>query len=282
MEIIREQTFGGERPLFGIKNTLLENIEITDGESGLKFCRDIEAEGCRFFGKYPLWHVDGSHIRNCYFAAGSRSAIWYSKRMLMEDCVIDGPKFFREMDGLVLRNVKINDADETFWKVKVLRLNNVSLHGGTYPFMFCEDIDIDGLESDSLYVFQYVKRAVIRNARIITKDSFWETEDVTVYDSHIEGEYLGWHSKNLRLVRCHIAGEQPLCYCKNLILEDCTFDEACDRIFEDSEVNATISGHITEIKNPLSGKIVCGSVGKITYDEFAENTDKCEIIQTDL
>lgn len=281
MKLIKDQTFGGERPLFGIEDTRLEGITITDGESGIKFCRNVEADGCKFYGKYPWWHVDGSHIRNCYFAPGSRSAIWYSNRMTMEDCRIDGPKFFREMNGLTLRRVEITDADETFWKVQNLRIEDVKLHDGTYPFMFCEDIEADGLESDSNYVFQYVKRAVVRNAKIVTKDSFWETEDVTVYDSVLDGEYLGWHSKNLRLVRCHIAGEQPLCYCKNLILEDCTFDEACDRIFEESEVNATIKGHVSEIKNPLSGRIVCGSVGCITYDEFAKNTDKCEIIQTD-
>lgn len=281
MKNIKDQTFGGERPLFGIEDTRLENITIEDGESGIKFCRNIEADGCKFYGKYPWWHVDGSHIRNCYFAPGSRSAIWYSNRMLMEDCRIDGPKFFREMNGLELRRVEITDADETFWKVRNLRIEDVKLHDGTYPFMFCEDIEADGLESDSKYVFQYVKRAIVRNAKILTKDSFLETEDVTVYDSVLDGEYLGWHSKNLRLVRCHIAGEQPLCYCKNLILEDCTFDSACDRVFEDSEVNATIRGHVAEIKNPLAGRIVCGSVGRITYDEFARNTDKCEIIETD-
>ena len=147
--------------------------------------------------------------------------------------------------------------------------------------MFCEDIDIDGLESDSKYVFQYVKNAVVRNARITTKDSFWETENVTVYDSVLDGEYLGWHSENLRLVRCHIAGEQPLCYCKGLVLEDCTFDVACDRIFEESDVNARILGSVTEIKNPLSGRIECGRVEHITYDEFAKNTDKCVIVETE-
>ena len=210
MKLIKDTSFGGERPLFALKNARLENVTITEGESGLKFCRNLEADSCHFYGKYPWWHVDKSLITNCYFAAGARSAVWYSNDMTMRDCVIDAPKLFREMDGLSLENVQINDADETFWKVRNLKVKNVVLREGTYPFMFCENVDVDGLESDSKYVFQYVKNAVIRNARIVTKDAFWETENVTIYDSVLDGEYLGWHSKNLRLVRCKISGEHSL------------------------------------------------------------------------
>ncbi len=65
--------------------------------------------------------------------------------MVMKDCTIDGPKFFREMRNLELENVSINDADETFWKVDGLKLKNVKLHDGTYPFMFSKNIFVDGL-----------------------------------------------------------------------------------------------------------------------------------------
>jgi len=274
MNIIKDQTFGGERPLFGIQDTRLENITITDGESGIKFCRNLEAAGCRFYGKYPWWHVDGSLITDCYFAAGSRSAIWYSDNMTMRDCVIDGPKFFREMKNLTLENVTINDADETFWNANGLRIKNVKLHEGTYPFMNCSDIYVDGLESDSKYVFQYCRNVEIHNARITTKDSFWECENVTIYDSLLDGEYLAWHSKNVRLVRCHIAGEQPLCYMDGIILEGCTFDPACDRAFEDSRnIEADIRGTISEIKNPISGNINADAVTRITYDQYALGRD---------
>ena len=277
---IIDQTFGGERPLFAIRDTRLENVTIDEGESGIKCCQDIEVDHCRFIGKYPLWHVDRSLVTDCFFEVGSRSAIWYSNDMTMRDCVIDAPKFFREMQGLVVENVQLNDADETFWKVKDLKLRNVSLHEGTYPFMFCENIDVDGLKSDSKYVFQYVKNAVIRNAHIVTKDAFWETENVTIYDSFLDGEYLGWHSKNLRLVRCHIGGEQPLCYIDGITLEDCTFDAACDRAFEDStNINATIHGTITEIKNPVSGRIVAEKIGKVTLDEHLKQPACCEIVE---
>ena len=277
MEIIKDKEFGGERPLFGLENTRLEGITIVDGESGIKCCRNMEATDCKFYGKYPWWHVDGSLIENCYFAVGSRSAIWYSNDMVMRHCVIDGPKFFREMNNLTLEDVTINDADETFWGVSNLKVKSLTLHEGTYPFMHCENVEVDGLKSDAKYVFQYCKNVVVRNAEIVTKDSFWECENVTVYDSELDGEYLAWHSKNVRLVNCHIAGEQPLCYVKDLVLENCTFDAACDRAFEDSEVEADIRGAITEIKNPITGHIVADEIGRITYDQYAKQPNNCKI-----
>jgi hypothetical protein len=278
MELIKDKSFGGERPLFGIKNTRLENITITDGESGIKCCENIECTGSKFYGKYPWWHVDKSLITNCYFDPKSRSAIWYSNDMVMKDTIIDAPKLFREMNNVELENVKINDADETFWRIDGLKLKNVELHNGTYPFMFSSNIYVDGLTSDAKYVFQYCKNVEIHHAKINTKDSFWECDNVVVYDSELNGEYLAWHSKNVRLVRCHISGEQPLCYVDNLVLEDCTFDAECDRAFEDStNINATIKGAITNIKNPISGRIVADKISSVTYDEFAKGHE-CEII----
>lgn len=279
MKLIKDQSFGGERPLFGIEDTRLENITITDGESGIKQCKNVEAANCRFYGKYPWWHVDGARIDNCYFALGSRSAIWYTDNLVMRNSRIDGPKFFREMKNVELENVVITDADETFWKVDGLKLKNVELHGGTYPFMFSKNIYVDGLKSDSKYVFQYCQNVEIHNADILTKDAFWECENVTIYDSTLDGEYLGWHSKNIRLVRCHLAGEQLLCYGENIVLEDCTFDAACDRVFEYSTVEADIKGHIEEIKNPTSGHITADSIGRVTIDQYFRQPGNCIITE---
>jgi len=279
MDLIKNRTFGGERPLFAIRDTKLYNVTITEGESGIKCCKNIVAEQCRFIGKYPWWHVDGSLITNCVFEVGARSAIWYSSNMVMRDTVIHAPKLFREMRNVELENVTFNDADETLWRIDGLKVKNVTMHEGTYPFMFCNDVYVDGLNTDSKYVFQYCKRVEVHHALITTKDSFWECEDVAIYDSEINGEYLGWHSKNLKLVRCHITGEQPLCYVDNLILEDCTFGEDCDRMFEDTILQAQIKGTVTNIKNPRSGRIVVDSVGSITIDENILPPADCVIIQ---
>lgn len=282
MELIKDKSFGGERPLFGLHDTVLDNITITDGESAIKMCKNIECRNSKFYGKYPWWHVDGSLITNCYFDPKSRSAIWYSNDMVMKDTVIDAPKLFREMKNVELENVKINDADETFWRIDGLKLKNVELHGGTYPFMFSKNIYVDGLVSDAKYVFQYCQNVEVHHANIATKDSFWECGNVTVYDSEIHGEYLAWHSWNVRFVRCHFSGEQLLCYADHVVLEDCTFDAACDRVFEDcTNIDATIKGGITNIKNPISGRIVADKIGSITYDEYAKGHET-EIVDKSL
>ena len=279
MESISKQHFEGERPLFAKHHLRLEQVTIGDGESAIKECSDIEAEDCRFWGKYPFWHVHGFRINRCQFDVGARSALWYSDHLDMRNTRIDGPKMFREMSDLYMENVTINDADETFWRCRNVEARNLELHEGTYPFMFSDNIRIDGLKSDSKYVFQYCKNVELHNAHIVTKDSFWECENVTIYDSLLDGEYLAWHSKNVRLVNCHLAGEQLLCYADQLVLENCTFDQACDRVFEYSNVEASIRGHIENIKNPISGHVVADSIGSITIDEHVSQPNNC-IIET--
>lgn len=277
MKLIANTEFGGERPLFASHDLHIDNVTIREGESAIKECSNIVATNCRFEGNYPFWHVHGFTIKDCYFAVGGRSALWYSDHLKMQDTVIDAPKMFREMNDIEIENVEMNDADEVFWRCERISVKNLKLHGGTYPFMFSTGISVDGLESDSKYVFQYVKDVVIRNAKITTKDAFWEVENVTIYDSELNGEYLGWHSKNLRLVNCHISGEQPLCYAHDLKLENCTFDASCDRAFEYSTLDADICGAITNIKNPTSGRIVADSIGSVTRDENIKAPADCEI-----
>jgi hypothetical protein len=127
------------------------------------------------------------------------------------------------------------------------------------------------------YSFQYAKDVVIRNADMDTKDAFWEAEDVTVYDSRINGEYLGWYSKNLHLVNCKIGGTQPLCYCENLVLENCVFEEDADLAFEYSDVEASIIGPVTSVKNPRTGRINADSYGEVVLDGNIKAPADCEI-----
>lgn len=277
MEIIKDKEFGGERPLFASHGIELDNVTIHAGESALKCCTDVVARNCRFEGKYPFWHVRGFVVEHCLFTPGARAALWYSSGLRMTDTQVDAPKMFREMDGIEMERVNIPDAQETLWHCRNVRMRDVDVRNADYLFMHSENIDIDRYRQEGNYSFQYCRNVEIRNAEIHSKDAFWNTENVTVYDSTLSGEYLGWHSRGLRLVRCRIAGTQPLCYCEGLVLEDCTFDTDADLVFEDSDVRATILSPVTSIKNPRTGSITLPSVGELILDANILPPADCKI-----
>ena len=70
-----------------------------------------------------------------------------------------------------------------------------------------------------------------------------------------------------------------LCYAHDLIIENCTFGEDCDRMFEYSTLQADIKGKVTNIKNPRTGRIVCDGVGSVTIDDNIKAPANCEIIE---
>lgn len=280
MEVIKDQFFEGERPLYARHGLYIENVVIGVGESSLKEGSDIEAVRCEFKGKYPFWECRNFTVRDCIFREGARSALWYSKGCKMVDTLIEAPKMFRRIEDVDLERVKIPNGQETFWDCRGIKLSDVEIYKADYLFMHCEDVDIDRYKQQGNYSFQYARNVVIRNAHMDSKDALWESENVTVYDSYINGEYLAWYSKNLRLVNCRIGGTQPLCYCEGLVLENCTFDEDADLAFEYSTVEATVKGHVVSIKNPTSGHITVDSVGEIIIDENLKAPGNCRICTT--
>lgn len=277
MEIIENKEYGGERPLFAAHDLRLEGVVIHAGESALKCSTGIVAEDCRFEGKYPFWHTTDFEVRRCLFTPGARAALWYSRNLVMTDTLVEAPKMFREMHNLSLKNVQIPDAQETLWHCSGLRLENVEVANADYLMMHCSDIYIHNYRQQGNYSFQYCRDVEIHNAHIDSKDAFWNTERVSVYDSEITGEYLGWHSRDLRLVRCRISGTQPLCYAHGLVLEDCTFAPDCDLAFEDSELQASISGNITSVKNPRTGHIIADGIGQTILDQHLLAPGDCTI-----
>jgi len=281
MKLIKNQEFGGERPLYTAHDLRLENVTIHVGESSIKESGNIEAEHCRFEGKYVFWECRGFKVNDCYFAESARSSLWYSHNVQMENCQVDAPKMFRRMTGIEVYNCQFPNALETFWDCSDIRLNNVSIAKADYLFMHCSNIRIDNYRQDGNYGFQYTKNVEIHNAIINSKDAFWEAENVTIYDSELNGEYLAWYGKNIRLVRCHLTGEQLLCYVDGLILEDCTFGPDANLNFEYSHVEATIKGDITSIKNPSSGHImVDGHIGELIIDNNQKEPRSCTITST--
>jgi len=276
-QLIKNQEFEGERPLYCAHGLRLEGVTIHAGESAIKEASDITAVGCRFEGKYPFWETDRFSIDHCEFTEGARAAIWYSRNAQMTHCQVDAPKMFREMDHLVIEHTQFSNALETLWHCRDVVLRDVTIDHGDYLFMHSQDIKIDGYKHQGNYAFQYCKNLEISNAVIHAKDSFWGSENIVVRDSIIVGEYLAWYSKNLRLINCTIGETQPLCYAEGLVLENCKFMPDADLAFEYSDVQADVRSHVASIKNPTTGRITVDSVGEIILDENRKAPADCVI-----
>lgn len=277
MKTIRNEEFGGERPLYASRDLEVEGITVHEGESAFKESSGILARSSVFEGRYPFWCCNGVSLEGCRFTEDSRAPIWYSSDVRMKDCDVEAPKILRELDGISIEGCRFPKAVETLWDCRDVKISRSSFSGADYFCSRCRGLRIEGLQLKGKYTFQYCRDVEIRDSVLDTKDAFWEAEGVTIYDSLVKGEYLGWYSRGLRLVRCRIAGTQPLCYARGLVLEDCTFDPDADLAFEYSEVEATIKGSVTSVKNPLTGHIKADSYGSIILDENIKAPGDCVI-----
>ncbi|MCI9032296.1 MAG: DUF3737 family protein [Clostridia bacterium] len=266
---IEGKTYGEERALYGLRDTLVKNCRIEgeeDGESAFKECKDISLENCFLSLRYPLWHVDGFELEDCVMTDGCRAALWYDNGGKIRASRLGGIKAVRECKGIELEKCKIV-SPEFGWQSEDITVKKSEIIS-EYAFLHTRGLRLEEVDLKGKYTFQYTKDVVIRKSRLDTKDAFWHASGVTVEDSLVKGEYLGWYSDNLTFIRCHIVGTQPLCYCKNLRLIDCT-TEGCDLSFEYSDVEASIDGRVDSIKNPKSGTVIVDSVGETLYTDDA-------------
>ena len=139
-------------------------------------------------------------------------------------------------------------------------------------------IRVNGFSLDGNYSFDGVKNAEVRSARMLTKDAFWNSENVTVYDSFISGEYLGWNSKNLTFENCTIESLQGMCFIENLVMRNCTLLNTT-LAFEYSSVDAELSGRVDSVFNPASGRITADEIGELILDPDRIDPEKTEITE---
>ncbi len=280
MEIISDKVFGEERALYHLTDATVKNCRFEgrrDGESALKEARNVDVLSCVFRLRYPLWHTDSFRLRDSEMTDTCRAPLWYSKNGVISGCALGGVKTLRECENIRLENSTVHSV-EFGWNCRSVEIENCAA-SSEYFLMRCRDVKIRNLTMSGKYSFQYVENMTVENASLDTKDAFWHARNVTVKNSVINGEYLGWYSENLTLENCEITGTQPLCYCRSLRLINCRMKKA-DLAFEYSDVTAEVEGRIDSVKNPLSGSVTAGKIGKIILDSPVYEC-RCEIRQTE-
>ena len=142
-------------------------------------------------------------------------------------------------------------------------------------------MEIDGLVLDGNYSFDGVKNSVIRNSTLLTKDAFWNTENVTVENCFISGEYLGWNAKNLTLIGCTIESLQGMCYIDHLVMKDCKLINTT-LAFEYSSVDAEITSKVDSVLNPGSGTIRAERIDRLIIEKDYCDEEKTRILCDDI
>lgn len=275
MKEITQQILTGERALYETHDAKITYCTFENGESPLKESSNLEVDNCLFKWKYPFWYTQHVKVTNSALFDMARAGIWYVEDFTMEDTVVEAPKNFRRVNGLVLKNVNLPNAAETLWQCKNVKLQNVTAKGD-YFAMNSTDLEIENLTLTGNYSFDGGKNIVVRNSRLLSKDAFWNAENVTVYDSFISGEYLGWNSKNITLVNCTIESLQGMCYIQNLTMKNCRLVNTT-LAFEYSEGDVEIKGKVESVFNPKGGTIKADIIGELIMDERRIVIDQTKI-----
>ncbi len=275
MKTVKQEYLSGERALFNSKDLEVIDCIFDDGESPLKESSNLKITNSIFKWKYPLWYCHNVEATNISLLNTARSGIWYTKNITIKDSIIEAPKTFRRAEKIVLENVELPNASETFWNCNDINLKNVTAKGDYFGFN-SSNIQINNFSLSGNYAFDGGKNIEVRNAKMLSKDSFWNCENVTVYDSLIIGEYLGWNSQNITFVNCTIESLQGMCYMKNVKLINCKLLNTT-LAFEYSTVEAEIKSTIDSVKNPISGQIEAYGIKDLIMDEKVITPSKTKI-----
>ena len=278
---IKNKICSGERALFGTRNAVIKDCVFENGESPLKESSGLELYDTMFRWKYPLWYCHDIKAVDCTWLEMARAGVWYSKNVTVTHALIQAPKNFRRCLELSLTDVQFTHALETLWSCSHVTLNDVTAAGGDYFAMNCDHVKVDGLRLDGNYSFDGAKDVEIRNSKLLTKDAFWNSENVTVYDSFISGEYLGWNAKNLTLVNCTVESLQGMCYVDGLVMKNCKLIDTT-LAFEYSKVDADISSGIESVLNPGSGMIRAPRIGELIIEKDKINPSLTKIVCRDI
>ncbi len=276
MNSYKDTHFTGERALFKISDSQINNCIFDDGESPLKEGRNLLVSHSTFGYKYPLWYGDNHYVKDTIFLPEERAGIWYTNNSTFESLLIEGPKNFRKCHNLTLRNIQFTNAEETLWWNDSLTLDNIEVKGH-YFGMGSKNLLIRNLKLDGNYGFDGCENIKIYDSILNTKDAFWNCNNVYIENCEITGEYFGWNSSNITLRNCKISSHQGFCYMKNITLINCALSDT-DLAFEYCEnISADIKGRLDSLKNPISGELVIEELGEYIQDDSNIDFSKTKV-----
>ena len=210
------------------------------------------------------------------FLTGER-ALFHAENLHITDTIFDdGESPLKESSHIELEGSMFK------WKYPLWYCNHITVKDCQWFEMaragvwYTNDISVENALIQAPKNFRRCRGLKLDNV-YFAKDAFWNSENVTVYDSFISGEYLGWNAKNLTLVNCTIESLQGLCYIDNLVMKNCKLINTT-LAFEYSSVDADITGEVDSVMNPSSGRISAEAIKELIMEKDKIDPEKTQII----
>ncbi len=262
------------RELFGARRIEVTD-RIIDSEEALMRCRELTVANVTFTAPRPLWHLSDAILRDTAITASATRPLRAAAAVTLQGCTIDAALACENGNGITLDGCSINSPDFASGCASLTLTDTVV--SGENALSRTTNLTAANLELSADRALSDIVGGRVDFSSLTGDEILWNAKDITISDTILDGARIGWYSENLTLTHCVIIGEKPFAYAKGLTLADCSLDPSCTEAFERSEVDATLRGNVTSVKNPAHGSILADSYDVIILDDTAEIGADCAI-----
>lgn len=219
-----------------------------------------------FTGERPLFKVSCIDLQNCHFSDGE-SALKVSNSINVDNCTLASKYLFWHDDNLKIKNSRF-------------------LEGGRASIWYSSNILLEDSIVEAPKIFRDAKNITVHNSTIKnSNETLWDCQNVTIKNSHFEGDYLLLHSSDIEIENFTLDGNYSFQHVKNLSIKNANI-KSKDAFWNTENVtvyDSVIEGEYLGWYSKNLKFINCKFIGTqpLCYIEDLV-MQNCEMVETDL
>ena len=167
----------------------------------------MEIKNQTFDIERALYALKDARVTNCTFAGPA-----------------DGESVLKEAKNIEVSNCSFS-LRYPLWHVTNLKLVESKMDELTRaPIWYTKNALIDHCQIRGVKAVRECNDILIKNTEIVSPEFSWKSNNVTLLDSIIEGEYLFFNSNNVTLKNVKMKGKYSFQYIDGLVIEDSNLD----------------------------------------------------------
>ena len=166
------------------------------------------------------------YIKNQSF--DNERALYESCDLTVFECrfcgVADGESALKESAFITAVDCYFN-LRYPFWHTKQIKIENCELTSACRaPIWYCNGAEIKNTKIEGTKAVRESESIALDTCRIVSDEFGWDTKDIRIIDSYIEGLYIFSRAKNLIAKSLEMKGKYSFQYIENATFDNCVFD----------------------------------------------------------